>query len=639
MPTLTPLATGILEATALALLGTLLFQLRHRAGLPPFLFLLGALALITPFIAHNAPVLLDAPWAVSYAYAVVIPTFIALVLLLHLLTGPSNARIAAGMPVLAGVVAGALVLASRLLPVGLPAPVVPSTWLTPVATGVALGLATLGATACFEWCHRRIKHASLTVIHVSSTLAGLLLHGIAAGAAGLIGVGMPGASWPAVVALPLAVGLAPAIFVAVYAEGMVLDLTPLAQRRTTHRREGVDEAGSELDAYREADAQFREALSEGHEAARMYRDLVAEEDHGIFVCGRDGCILYANPAFARAMGRELRELLGEHAGELLFDAHGRPTPLPLDPEDRPDGYTTAVRTPTGEQRFLCIQLRELSSGSVRGEVHDLTEQVLRKQAETERDHRRFTLDLLAKDVPNHLVAPLTNLEHLRERGDLDDEATRSLARVHRSLEALDQVLDRFRILQQAHAAEPETLDLGMLARHAAETYFRGHPQAPAITWSLPKGQVLAVAVPQVQVAFENILENVQEHAGAETAVAIRGHQANGGWTIAVEDDGPGIPHEMKERIFDGFSNGNNGCSRSLGLYLARALVERCGGRVWIEDRVIGDPGKGSVVKLWLPGPLADQASPTSEAAPASQHRPTSMGPPTGQATSSRRAVT
>ena len=69
----------------------------------------------------------------------------------------------------------------------------------------------------------------------------------------------------------------------------------------------------------------------------------------------------------------------------------------------------------------------------------------------------------------------------------------------------------------------------------------------------------------------------------------------------VEDNGPGIPDDMKDRIFSRLLRGGTKASGAgLGLYLVRRLVEDYHGRVWAEDRVPGDHTKGAKFIVLLP---------------------------------------
>ncbi len=76
-----------------------------------------------------------------------------------------------------------------------------------------------------------------------------------------------------------------------------------------------------------------------------------------------------------------------------------------------------------------------------------------------------------------------------------------------------------------------------------------------------------------------------------------------GVQIAVEDEGPGVPEEERDVIFDRFARGGGAGRRGsgegvgLGLALVAEHVRLHGGRVWVEDRADGSPGARFVVEL------------------------------------------
>jgi signal transduction histidine kinase len=67
-------------------------------------------------------------------------------------------------------------------------------------------------------------------------------------------------------------------------------------------------------------------------------------------------------------------------------------------------------------------------------------------------------------------------------------------------------------------------------------------------------------------------------------------------TVAIADNGPGIPDDRKETIFGKGEKGLDSPGTGLGLYLVRTLVEQYGGDIWVEDN---DP-EGSVFYVELP---------------------------------------
>jgi signal transduction histidine kinase len=75
-------------------------------------------------------------------------------------------------------------------------------------------------------------------------------------------------------------------------------------------------------------------------------------------------------------------------------------------------------------------------------------------------------------------------------------------------------------------------------------------------------------------------------------VTVRARAAPNTVEVEVLDTGEGIPVEERERIFDAFVQGSGRASRSdgsagLGLAISRAIVEAHGGRIWIEDALVG----------------------------------------------------
>jgi signal transduction histidine kinase len=71
--------------------------------------------------------------------------------------------------------------------------------------------------------------------------------------------------------------------------------------------------------------------------------------------------------------------------------------------------------------------------------------------------------------------------------------------------------------------------------------------------------------------------------------------------VTIDDNGPGIPDEVKGKLFARFQRGTTKASgKGLGLYLVRTLAESYHGCVRVEDRVAGDHTKGARFVIELP---------------------------------------
>jgi signal transduction histidine kinase len=89
----------------------------------------------------------------------------------------------------------------------------------------------------------------------------------------------------------------------------------------------------------------------------------------------------------------------------------------------------------------------------------------------------------------------------------------------------------------------------------------------------------------------NLLENAIRHTPPGTHIRASTATQDGTAVLTVEDDGPGIPPELEQRVFERFVRGarDGGRGSGLGLAIVRAVVEGHGGSVRLERHPIRDP--------------------------------------------------
>jgi two-component system sensor histidine kinase MtrB len=122
-----------------------------------------------------------------------------------------------------------------------------------------------------------------------------------------------------------------------------------------------------------------------------------------------------------------------------------------------------------------------------------------------------------------------------------------------------------------------------------------------IDWQLA-GVVVEADKRRLMRVIANLIDNAAKYGGGASRVELR--QVDGDVQVAVEDDGPGIPPEDRQRIFDRFSRGLSAGDRrsssegvGLGLSLVKEHIHLHGGKVWVEDRPDGESGARFVVRL------------------------------------------
>jgi signal transduction histidine kinase len=100
-------------------------------------------------------------------------------------------------------------------------------------------------------------------------------------------------------------------------------------------------------------------------------------------------------------------------------------------------------------------------------------------------------------------------------------------------------------------------------------------------------------------ALSNLVANALRYTPRGGRVAVEAAVAGDGVRLTVADDGPGIPPERRERIFEPFVQGADGGepgAAGLGLAIVRDIVQAHGGRIFLESEV----GKGSRFTIELP---------------------------------------
>ncbi|MFH2009742.1 MAG: HAMP domain-containing sensor histidine kinase [bacterium] len=177
---------------------------------------------------------------------------------------------------------------------------------------------------------------------------------------------------------------------------------------------------------------------------------------------------------------------------------------------------------------------------------------------------------------------------------------------------IDNVLDLSRLERGLGATTPQRGDLGQLVREAVSVQQDGpNADRAEIEVSLPEQPAHAeVDAEAVRLALLNLLDNAVKYGAkrVEVSIAAQGDR----WAITVADDGPGIPPEERERLFERFFRGRQALGSrergsGIGLSLVQLVAEAHGGSVSVADRERG--GTAFCVTLSraedVAGPVAD----------------------------------
>jgi signal transduction histidine kinase len=238
-----------------------------------------------------------------------------------------------------------------------------------------------------------------------------------------------------------------------------------------------------------------------------------------------------------------------------------------------------------------------------GELGHLSErfgEMASRLAEVEEMERNFLMS-----VSHELRTPLTairgHVAALRE-GVIDDPAEQaaSLETVEHEAQRLDRlvgdILDLAKLDTHRFTVMSEEVDMVQLVDQAYER-FREEARRRSIDYrqDVHARPVITSDGDRVLQVVGNLLSNAFHATPDGGRIALELGQQNGTVHVAVEDNGPGIPPEMRERLFRPFVSQSGG-GTGLGLAIAKELSTMLGGRLDLDSEV----GRGSRFELVLP---------------------------------------
>jgi PAS domain S-box-containing protein len=262
-----------------------------------------------------------------------------------------------------------------------------------------------------------------------------------------------------------------------------------------------------------------------------------------------------------------------------------------------------------------------------GVMYDITEQ---KRAEQELaqalDMERLAVERLreADDMKNTFLTAVSHdlrtplsailgsaitLESADELGVTQEDRQqliRSLARKARRLTAMvNDLLDMDRLTRGLVQPRRELIDLGaLLGRTVAESDVLEertvHVQAEPVDAWIDESMVVRIV--------ENLLVNAIKHTPPKASIWVGTRRVDNGVILRVDDDGPGVAADERDRLFEPFERGERSAPSpglGVGLSLVARFAEAHGGRAWVEDR----EGGGASFRVLFPDPATRVPSP------------------------------
>ncbi len=230
-----------------------------------------------------------------------------------------------------------------------------------------------------------------------------------------------------------------------------------------------------------------------------------------------------------------------------------------------------------------------------GSARDISD--LREKAAQQ---RKFT-SMLNHEFRTPLSTIDGAIQRLEVTGAGADESTRMRYRkiqaaVDRLIGMMDEYLSPERMEEASAVRAADAVSPALLLEEAAAQI-----RAAGRTVALEIGDLPAQVRCQpsgLRVAIKVLVDNALQYGPADRAITVSGQRADGGIELLVRDCGAGVPPADLVRVFDKRYRGSNatGFGSGLGLYMARSVVDVCGGHIYAKNVA----PSGAEFRIWLP---------------------------------------
>jgi signal transduction histidine kinase len=254
-------------------------------------------------------------------------------------------------------------------------------------------------------------------------------------------------------------------------------------------------------------------------------------------------------------------------------------------------------------------LREKHERSLRQQAErDLAkkaEELARSNADLEQFAYVASHDL---QEPLRMVTAYTQLLGERYRGKLGEDGDKFIGYASEGAQRMQVLIQDLLAFSRVGRKESTcvSVDCNLVMKEVLQTLESAIQECHAV---VTHGDLPAVCADRTQIAqvFQNLIGNAIKFRGKEPPViSVQAEKNDQDWRFRVSDNGIGIPPESAENIFVVFQRLNARSEypgNGIGLAICKKIIERYGGRIWLESK----GGSGSIFKFTLPLPPPEAA--------------------------------
>lgn len=338
----------------------------------------------------------------------------------------------------------------------------------------------------------------------------------------------------------------------------------------------------------------------------------SSSDH-IMITDAEGQILYGNKAVESITGYTVGEILGKTVGQ-VWGGH-----MPK------DFYVNLWHKIKSEKKMFVGELTNYRKDGTPYTAEVRISPILYDDGDInffvgiERDITKIKeIDKMKSEfvslTSHQLSTPLTAIKwyvEIMQKTKRDPEDEKNLKQIYisneRMIKLISDLLDVSRIESGAKfAVILKTLDVAVILRDVVNTEIvalksQRRQGVIKLEEGFPETLKLEVDENKIRQVFQNIIDNAINYCSGRVKVSVGYKEEKQKAIFYVKDAGVGIPKSQQGRVFDKFFRADNTAAlkaqgTGLGLYLAKAIVEGHGGKIWFES----EEGVGSTFYFSLP---------------------------------------
>ena len=335
--------------------------------------------------------------------------------------------------------------------------------------------------------------------------------------------------------------------------------------------------------------------------ATLHENTIRSMTSGLVTLDLEGRVTSINEAGSEILGVSRARLIGEP-----LEVHLPQLALLL-LEAGPQGTVrraeiTALRD-DGAVRNLGISAAPLAdyAGNVIGRVihfQDLTE-LRRMQLEVERAERLASIGRLAAGIAHEIRNPLASIsgsiEMLKTTPGADADSRQLMDIAVREVDRLNRLITDLLDYARPHKEERRRLDLGEHAGEIVRAFEQERREKITVAVDVPAGVIVEAAPGQLRQVLWNLIRNAADAmstSGGEITIRLGTDGSRA--VLAIRDQGPGIPPDRIDRLFEPFYSTKTG-GTGLGLATVARIVTDHGGTVDVSS----EPGQGATFTVLL----------------------------------------